>query len=233
MRGARAAQAGPSSALSGAVRATRGAARAVRHSPRQAVQRHCSLANVAHRSRRLPTKQQSAAPACSGRCGAAAPSPRPVHGAGARRHGPPPVAGGAHLPKEAPDAPSAHAALRRFLSSSQAGFATLRGRLTPRAFLSPCCRFIGCAQSRYCRDRPYAQYLDGELSPVQRSAASRVAPLRSRGRLARRRLTRECSTSTRKKSGSLRDKGTGSATATTQAAGADRLRRGQLPQCAQ
>ena len=96
-RKARAAQAGPLSALSGAVRATRGAARAARHSPRQAVQRHCSLANVAHRSRRLPTKQQSAAPACSGGCGAAAPSPRPVHGAGARRHGSPPVAGGAHL----------------------------------------------------------------------------------------------------------------------------------------
>ena len=37
----------------------------------------------------------------------------------------------------------------------------------------------------------------------------------------------ECSTNTRKKQGASE-----SATATTQAAGADRLRRGQLPQCA-
>ena len=35
----------------------------------------------------------------------------------------------------------------------------LAPRLNP-AFLSPCCRFISRAQSRYCRDRPYAQYLD-------------------------------------------------------------------------
>ena len=102
------------SALSGAVQATRGAARAARHSPRLAVPHHCSLANVAHRSRRLPTKQQSAAPACSGGCGAAAPSPRPVHGAGARRHGPPPVTGRKVRTSQRKhhDAPSAHAALR-------------------------------------------------------------------------------------------------------------------------
>ena len=111
-RKARAAQAGPLSALSGAVRATRGAARAARHSPRLAVQRQSRLANTAHTTSRLLTRQQSAAPACSGRCGAAAPPPRPVHGAGERRHGLPPAAGGAHFPKEAQDAPSAYAALR-------------------------------------------------------------------------------------------------------------------------
>ena len=59
----------------------------------------------------LPTRQQSAAPACSGCCGAAAPPPRPVHGAGERRHGLPPAAGGAHFPKEAQDAPAVYAAL--------------------------------------------------------------------------------------------------------------------------
>ena len=107
-----AAPAGSSSALSGAVRATRGAARASRHSPRLAVQRQSRLANTAHSTSMLPTRQQSAAPACSGRCGAAAPPPRPVHGAGERRHGLPPAAGGAHFPKEAQDAPSAYAALR-------------------------------------------------------------------------------------------------------------------------
>ena len=40
-------------------------------------------------------------------------------------------------------------------------------------------------------------------------------------------MTRECSTNTRKNQGASE-----SATATIQAAGADRLRRGQLPQCA-
>ena len=93
-------------------RSTPCAVQASRHSPRQAVQRQSRLANTAHSTSMLPTRQQSAAPACSGRCGAAAPPPRPVHGAGERRHGLPPAAGGAHFPKEAPDAPSAHAALR-------------------------------------------------------------------------------------------------------------------------
>ena len=59
----------------------------------------------------LPTRQQSAAPACSGRCGAAASPPRPVHGADERRHGLPPAAGSAHFPKEAQDAPAVYAAL--------------------------------------------------------------------------------------------------------------------------
>ena len=106
-------------------------------------------------------------------------------------------------------------------------FRPLRGRLTQRAFLSPCCRFIGGAQSRYCRDRPYAQYLDRELSPVRRSAASpQVAPLCSESQARPAKVTRECSTNTRKNQGASER-----ATATTQAAGADRLRRGQLPQC--
>ena len=83
-----------------------------RHSPWHAVQCHCSLANAAHRTSRLLTRQHSAAPASSGGHGAAAPPPCPVHGAGTRRHGPPPAAGGAHLPVEAPDAPSPPAALR-------------------------------------------------------------------------------------------------------------------------
>ena len=109
--GARAAQAGPSRALSGAVRAKRGAAHAACHSPWLAVQRHCSLENVAHSTSMLPTRQQSAAPACSGRCGAAASPPRPVHGADERRHGLPPAAGGAHFSKEAQDAPAVYAAL--------------------------------------------------------------------------------------------------------------------------
>ena len=112
LHGARAAPAGSSSALSGAVRATRGAARAARHSPRLAVQRQSRLANTAHTTSMLLTRQQSAAPACSGRCGAAASPPCPVHGAGERRHGLPPAAGGAHFPVEAQDAPSAYAALR-------------------------------------------------------------------------------------------------------------------------
>ena len=59
----------------------------------------------------LPTRQQSAAPACSGRCGAAASPPRPVHGADERRHGLPPAAGDAHFSKEAQDAPAVYAAL--------------------------------------------------------------------------------------------------------------------------
>ena len=110
----------------------------------------------------------------------------------------------------------------------------LRRRIRPSAWpthtasLPACCRFVGGAQSRYCRDRPYAQYLDRELSPVRRSAASpRVAPLCSESQARPAKVTRECSTNTRKNQGA-----SGSATATTQAAGADRLRRGQLRQCA-
>ena len=100
----------------------------------------------------------------------------------------------------------AHLIVRVSLASCDPGSDPLRGRLTQRAFLSPCCRFIGRAQSRYCRDRPYAQYLDRELSPVQRSAASpKVAPLRSESQARPAKVTRECSTNTRKKSGSLRE----------------------------
>ena len=86
-------------------------ARASRHSPRLAAQRQSRLANTAHSTSMLPTRQQSAAPACSGRCGAAASPPRPVHGADERRHGLPPAAGGAHFSKEAQDAPAVYAAL--------------------------------------------------------------------------------------------------------------------------
>ena len=80
LHGARAAPAGSSSALSGAVRATRGAARAARHSPRQAVQCQSRLANTARSTSMLLAMQHNAAPACSRRCGAAAPPPRLVHG---------------------------------------------------------------------------------------------------------------------------------------------------------
>ena len=67
-----------------------------------------------------------------------------------------------------------------------------------------------------------------EISPVRRSAASpRVAPLCSESQARPAKVTRECSTNTRKNQGASE-----SATATTQAAGAERLRRGQLPQCA-
>ena len=111
LHGARAAPAGSSRALSGAIRATRGAARASRHSPRLAAQRQSRLANTAHSTSRLLARQQSVAPACSGRCGAAVPPPRPVDGAGERRHGLPPAEGGAHFPKEAQDAPAVYAAL--------------------------------------------------------------------------------------------------------------------------
>ena len=79
--------------------------------PRPAPQRQSRLTNTAHSSSMLPTRQQSAAPACSGRCGAAASPPRPVHGADERRHGLPPAAGGAHFSKEAQDAPAVYAAL--------------------------------------------------------------------------------------------------------------------------
>ena len=111
-RSARAARAGPSSALSGAVRATRGAARAARHSPRQAVQRQSRLTNTARSTSMLLAMQQNAAPACSRRCGAAAPPPRLIRGAGARRHGLPLAAGGARLSVEAQNAFSPSAALR-------------------------------------------------------------------------------------------------------------------------
>ena len=100
------------SRASRASRGTLGDARAARHSPWHAVQCHCSLANAAHRTSRLLTRQHIAAPASSGGRGAAAPPPCPVHGAGTRQHGPPPAAGGARLPVEAPDAPSPPAALR-------------------------------------------------------------------------------------------------------------------------
>ena len=64
-------------------------------------------------------------------------------------------------------------------------------------------------------------------SPVRRSAASpQVAPLCSESQARPAKVTRERSTNTRKNQGASE-----SATATTQAAGADRLRRGQLPQC--
>ena len=99
------------SRASRASRATRGDARAARHSPWHAVQCHCSLVNAAHSTSRLLTRQHIAAPASSGGRGAAAPPPCPVHGAGTRRHGPPPAAGVAHFPKEAQDAPAVYAAL--------------------------------------------------------------------------------------------------------------------------
>ena len=54
-----------------------------------------------------------------------------------------------------------------------------------------------------------------------------VAPLCSESQARPAKVTRECSTNTRKIQGA-----SGSATATTQAAGAERLRRGQLRQCA-
>ena len=98
--------------------------RVPRHSPRQAVQCQSRLANTAHSISMLLAVQHDAAPACSRRCGAAAPPPRLVHGAGARRHGPPPVAGrkeGAHLPKEAPRC-----------SLSTRSFAQRSARATPR-----------------------------------------------------------------------------------------------------
>ena len=125
-RSARAARAGPSSALSGAVRATRGAARAARHSPRQAVQRQSRLTNTARSTSMLLAMQQNAAPACSRRCGAAAPPPRLIRGAGARRHGPPLAAGGARLSVEAQNAFSPPAALR------SAGHRLRRAKPTPR-----------------------------------------------------------------------------------------------------
>ena len=56
---------------------------------------------------------------------------------------------------------------------------------------------------------------------------TRVAPLCSESQARPAKVTRESSTNTRKNQGASE-----SATATTQAAGADRLRRGQLSQCA-
>ena len=149
------------SRASRASRATRGDARAARHSPWHAVQCHCSLANAAHRTSRLLTRQHSAAPASSGGRGAAAPPPCPVHGAGTRRHGPPPAA------RCAPPSRSTRCSL------TTRSFAQRSARATPRRADPQSAQEAACGRPGRCPLASSAAMSSARASEQRKSGGER------------------------------------------------------------
>ena len=144
----------------------RGTARAARHSPRLAVQRQSRLANTAHSTSMLPTRQQSAAPACSGRCGAAAPPPRPVYDV---TYSDPPSRFSFFVPNQR-DLGGASAPLGG--ASCAPGAARRRGPLADGP--SRGARPVGVALTR--RARPPASFSSGPRTVRRKSRQSPVHP---------------------------------------------------------